>query len=155
MATKPTDINSPPISLDDDEVCANAVDGSDAFAGLRRQGARSAPLPRQAKEDLRRVAETSPYVTTKTHRPDAHKARPAAPPPENVVEKVVRDGYSIPKADHEALERLAHQCMRGGYNIGKSGVLRLGVRMLAEMDEERLLKLAAKLPPVPTAKRKR
>jgi len=148
-STKPTGINAPPLGGLDDDGDESGEGVAAPFAGLRRGPARNAPLASEAKDTLRRTAETSPLVTTRSHRPPP---MPEPPPP---LEKVVRDGYSIPRADHESLERLADIAMRGGHNIGKSGILRLGVRVLAGMSEEKLLTLAAELPPVPTAKRKR
>ena len=142
---KSTEINAPPLELDNGDDRDRTVE---QFAGLRRHGVRPIPLQEEAKKDLKRTAETSPLITTRTCHPTP---RPHPMPPE----KVIRDGYSIPRHDHEILEQLAEQTMRAGYNIGKSGILRLGVRVLAEMDKEQFIKLASQLPPVPSAKKKR
>lgn len=151
--TKPPGIQAPPLTLGDDADDDINVPASALFDGLRNHA--RTPLGTQDRAALRQTAETSPLVTTRSHRPpsQAHEKppEPPAPPPE----KVIRDGYSIPRGDHEHLERLAILAMRSGHNIGKSGILRLGVRVLAAMPEDQLLDLVRALPAVPTAKRKR
>ncbi len=151
---KDTGIASPPLGgLDDDDAVMTTQPTSALLAGLKKKegGTPPAALDSNARAALRQTAEHSPLVTTRSHRPPITTESQIKP----VAEKVLRDGFSMPKDDHETLGRLAETCMRAGFNIGKSGVLRLGVRLLAEMDSERLAELAAALPPVPTSKRKR
>ncbi len=137
--SKPPVLKAPPLSLDDD--------ADDLVSSLKRKPAETRQLPPEAREALRHQAETSPLITTKSHR---RPAEPAPPPP-----KVVRDGYCMPVEDHSALENLARFALRQEAPIGKSGILRLGVRLLATLPEEDLARLIRELPPVPTGKRKR
>lgn len=136
--SKPPVLKAPPLSLGDD--------ADDLVSGLKRK-TETRQLSPEARETLRYEAETSPLITTRSHR---RPAEPAPPPP-----KVVRDGYCMPAEDHAELEALARFALRQEAPIGKSGILRLGVRLLTTLPEEDLAKLIRELPPVPTGKRKR
>ena len=62
---------------------------------------------------------------------DARFTAPAAAP----AERVVKDSFTFPPAEHALLEELAAKALRSGRRLGKSAILRAGLKLLAEHDD--------------------
>jgi hypothetical protein len=54
------------------------------------------------------------------------------------VEKVVRDSFTMPPKDYELLAELRHRCLAQGIVATKSGLLRAGLRALAQLPRQDL-----------------
>lgn len=68
--------------------------------------------------------------------------------------KLVRDGYTMPKADHGLLDVLKARALEGRYAAKKSELLRAGLHALHAMTPAALLAALSKLSPVKTGRPK-
>lgn len=105
--------------------------------------AKKAPV--QAK-----VAKTAKPVVAKT-KPPVVKAKPvaAAKPAKIKKPKLVRDSFTIPKAEYAVLDDLKLRAMALAQPAKKSELLRAGIKALAAMSD---IALQAALQAVPTIK---
>ena len=129
--TKPTGLPGLGGGLDDD------ADTDALIAGLKasKPASRVDPATSAALADL---SEHSSLINT-SHKPRARapKAKMPAPP----AEKVVRDGYSMPPDDYDLLEAQRKRAMRRERDVTKSGLLRIGVHLLAKLSDDELMSL--------------
>jgi hypothetical protein len=67
-------------------------------------------------------------------------------------EKVVRDSFTMPKADYEKLAVLKKKCLDAGVAVKKSELLRAGLKLLESASEKRLLAAIAAVETVKTGR---
>jgi hypothetical protein len=142
--------------------------------------AKKAPMraPAQAKQAVRRravrkssrpagdmrvtVADIAP--AKKTLKAAAAKQAPAAAmvadPAANAAaevekEKVVRDGFTMPRADYEKFKTLKAVCLSGGVAVKKSELLRAGLHALEALAMPDLLARIQALPPIKAGRKKK
>jgi hypothetical protein len=85
-----------------------------------------APAPKPAKKSVARKA--SP-------RPDPPREIAAAKSDKPKKAKLVRDSFTIPKLEFNALQDLKQRAARGGNAAKKSEILRAGIMALAAMGD--------------------
>ncbi len=102
------------------------------------------PKPLAKKPVVKKVATTGKVVVKKTsavkaNAPLAEKAmsKPAAQPLEQSNEKnkvkkpkLIRDSFTIPENEYQALADLKKQCLKAGVEIKKSDLIRIGIASL-------------------------
>jgi hypothetical protein len=67
-------------------------------------------------------------------------------------DKVVRDSYTIPKAEYVRLKALKARCLEKGIAVKKSELLRAGLQALGGMSNARLFALLSRLERVKTGR---
>lgn len=67
-------------------------------------------------------------------------------------EKVIRDSFTMPKADYEKLSVLKKKCLDAGVAVKKSELLRAGLKLLESTSEKRLLAAIAAVETVKTGR---
>ncbi|NIE62352.1 hypothetical protein [Burkholderia sp. Ax-1719] len=67
-------------------------------------------------------------------------------------EKVIRDSFTMPKADHERLAVLKRKCLDAGISVKKSELLRAGIQLLDSASSKRLLAAISALETVKTGR---
>lgn len=67
-------------------------------------------------------------------------------------EKVVRDSFTMPKADYEKIATLKKKCLDAGITVKKSELLRAGLLLLDSTSEKRLLAAVAAVETVKTGR---
>lgn len=67
-------------------------------------------------------------------------------------EPLVRDGFTMPAADHALIAALKLRAMRAGRETKKSELLRAGLQALAALDTRALLAALDRLAPVKTGR---
>jgi len=67
-------------------------------------------------------------------------------------EKVVRDSFTMPKADYERLAALKQTCFEAGVSVKKSELLRAGLQLLEASSTKRLVAAIAALETVKTGR---
>ena len=81
--------------------------------------------------------------------------KPESAASEAAHQKVVRDGFTMPKADYDTLKSLKAQCLKSGVDVKKSELLRAGVQALAGLPAKELLDRMRALPAVKAGRKKK
>jgi hypothetical protein len=98
---------------------------------------------------------------SKTVRKSANAKKPAAKPaPAPKAEKpvkakkpkLVRDSFTIPKAEYVVLDELKQRATTLAHPIKKSELLRAGIKALAAMDDTGFLSALAQVPTIKTGR---
>ncbi len=82
----------------------------------------------------------------------AAPVKPVAPAAEapsrekNRKPKLVRDSFTMPEAEYQALADLKKACIQAGFEVKKSELLRIGVALMQKTDIIRLQQVLASLP---------
>jgi hypothetical protein len=84
-------------------------------------------------------------------------AKPAALPPAKPVEKprkpkMVRDSFTMPKAEYAAIESLKARAAQAGRPAKKSELLRAGVKLLEALPASALIQALESLPAIKTGR---
>jgi hypothetical protein len=80
------------------------------------------------------------------------KAVPAAKPEKPKKPKLVRDSYTIPKAEYVVLDQLKARAVKLGRPAKKSEMLRAGLKALAAMEDAAFLASVAAVPTMKTGR---
>lgn len=62
--------------------------------------------------------------------------------------KLVRDRFTMPESEYAALGEIKKACLKAGYEVKKSELLRVGVALVRKMDIVALKDILAALPPL-------
>lgn len=60
--------------------------------------------------------------------------------------KLVRDSFTMPEAEYQVLVGLKKACIKAGFEVKKSELLRVGVAMMQQADTAKLKQILASLP---------
>ena len=90
--------------------------------------------PSAVKPALVKAATTKPVA--KSVKPSV--ARPVAKPKARSVEKVkkaklVRDSFTMPETEYAALSEVKKACLKAGFEVKKSELLRIGVALVRKL----------------------
>ncbi|HZV65796.1 MAG TPA: hypothetical protein VFG03_12905 [Telluria sp.] len=113
-----------------------------------------------AKAVTKPAAKPAPVKTVA--KPAAGKAAPAtpAPAPAAAKEKVrkpklVRDSFTMPEQEYAVLGQVKKACLKAGFEIKKSELLRIGVALISQIDMATLQSVLAGLPQLKTGRPKK
>ncbi|NML61886.1 hypothetical protein HHL21_12520 [Massilia sp. RP-1-19] len=85
----------------------------------------------------------------------APKPAEAAPEREKTRKpKLVRDSFTMPEEEYAVLARVKKACLKAGFEIKKSELLRVGVALIREIDMATLKSVLASLPQLKTGRPK-
>lgn len=117
-----------------------------------------------AKKPVKPAAKKAPATkpaarpaTTRAVAAAPAKASPATPPAKAEKpkkSKLVRDSFTIPKAEYLVLDELKQRAARLGVPAKKSEVLRAGIKALAAMSDMAFLASMAAVPAIKTGRPK-
>lgn len=111
-----------------------------------RKTAPRSPAKTPAKAPAPKPAAKPAPVTAKPPKPAAPKAdKPKKP-------KLVRDSFTIPKAEYTVLEALKARALKAGAPAKKSEVLRAGIKALAGLSDAAFLAAMGAVPAVKTGR---
>ncbi len=69
--------------------------------------------------------------------------------------KLIRDSFTMPEAEYAALGEVKKACLKAGYEVKKSELLRVGVGLIRKMDIVQLKDILATLPPLKAGRPKK
>ncbi|MGF1546600.1 MAG: hypothetical protein ACFCUG_04705 [Thiotrichales bacterium] len=107
--------------------------------------------PTQSADDT--VTESELGDTAPT--PTAKKPKKVKKPAKFKKPKVIRDSFTMPEFEYAQIEEIKQGCLRAGYSIKKSEILRIGVAMIARMQADELQQQLARLLPIKTGRPKK
>ncbi|WP_213307844.1 hypothetical protein [Paraburkholderia sacchari] len=67
-------------------------------------------------------------------------------------DKVIRDSFTMPKADYERIAQLKRKCLEAGVAVKKSEILRAGLQLLDSASSKRLVAAISALEAVKTGR---
>ncbi len=68
--------------------------------------------------------------------------------------KLVRDSFTMPEEEYAVLALVKKACLKAGFEIKKSELLRVGVVLISEIDMATLKSVLARLPQLKTGRPK-
>ena len=66
--------------------------------------------------------------------------------------QLVRDSFTIPESEYAALAKVKKACLKEGFEIKKSELIRIGIALLAEMSSSKVKSAKKKLQTVKTGR---
>lgn len=69
-----------------------------------------------------------------------------------VLEKVIRDSFTMPSRDYKKITQLREKCLKAGHSATKSEILRAGLHALEEMSAEDLQRVVQSVEKVKTGR---
>ncbi len=104
-----------------------------------------------ATKPAKPLAKTTPDATIKTVAKTVIKAKPAKPSKEKKP-KLVRDSFTIPKAEYTVLDDLKQRAGKLSSAVKKSELIRAGVKALAAMSDASFLAALKAVPAIKTGR---
>ena len=122
-------------------------------------------VPRTAAKPVSEVA-AKPAVAKAAAKPAASRA--AAKPRRAALEpaqaaarekahkpKLVRDSFTMPEGEYAVLNQVKKACLKAGFDIKKSELLRIGVAAVSQLDMATLQQVLSELPQLKTGRPKK
>jgi hypothetical protein len=123
-----------------------------ATTAAKRAPAKKAPAPaKKAPLAAKTLAVPVPAPAVPVAKP-APAEKPKADKPKKP--KLVRDSFTIPKAEYAALDALKQRAAKLGQSPKKSEVLRAGIMLLASLNDAALLTALNHVPAIKTGRPK-
>jgi nucleoid-associated protein YgaU len=101
---------------------------------------KAAPAPKAARKA---ATAKPPQAAAEAVREKSHKAR------------LVRDSFTMPEHEYELLGQVKKACLKAGFEIKKSELLRIGVALIGQLDLATLQNVLASLPQLKTGRPKK
>lgn len=112
-----------------------------AVAPAKPVRAKAAPTPAKvAREAARAIA--APVKTTRAKAAPAPAVRP----------HLVRDSFTMPEQEYAVLATVKQACLKAGFEVKKSELLRIGVALLGQLDATSLRAVLSGLPQLKTGR---
>ncbi len=122
-----------------------------------------------AKPAPKAPAKAAPKAAPKAAAKPAPKAAPKAAPKTAAAkpapvdaakdktrkEKLVRDSFTMPEQEYAVLGQVKKACLKAGFEIKKSELLRIGVALISQIDLATLQNVLAGLPQLKTGRPKK
>ncbi len=128
-----------------------------AKATVKSAAAKTRPVAanRAVKSPARKVAPAPKPVATKAvARAAAPAAKAVAAPKTKTPKKpkLVRDSFTMPKDEYQAIDGLKQRANSLQRSVKKSELLRAGIMALSAMDDKNLVAILAKVPALKTGR---
>jgi hypothetical protein len=128
----------------------------------KKAAAPKRPAPAAKKPAAKRAtpaakaAKAKPSLNgTGAKAPAKGKAKPAAPKEKIKKSKLVRDSFTMPETEYQGLSDVKKACLKAGFEVKKSELLRIGVALIRKMDAAALKGMLASLPPLKAGRPKK
>lgn len=106
--------------------------------------------PAATKAAAKPAVPAKPAASPKAAKPAKVAKAPKADKPRKP--KLVRDSFTIPKAEYEVIDALKQRVAKAGSPAKKSELLRAGIKALAAMDDAALLAAVKAVPSIKTGR---
>jgi hypothetical protein len=110
-------------------------------APARAVRAKAAPTPAKVAQQAAR-AIAAPAKSTRAKAAPAPAARP----------HLVRDSFTMPEQEYAVLATVKQACLKAGFEVKKSELLRIGVALLGQLDTASLRAVLDSLPQLKTGR---
>ena len=141
---------------------AKAVVKAKAVPAARKQAppVPAPPVPAAAVPPASRAAVAKRATRPAVPKTSAKPRAPAAPVEAAVREKahkpkLVRDSFTMPEQEYAVLNQVKKACLKAGFEIKKSELLRIGVAAVSQLDMATLQRVLSELPQLKTGRPKK
>lgn len=124
---------------------ANPAAARPAVKAPATPAAKPAPKPAAKKAPAVKAPAAAKSVAVKPAAPAAEKARKP---------KLVRDSFTMPELEYAVLGQVKKACIKAGFEIKKSELLRIGVALISQLDLATLKNVLGSLPQLKTGRPK-
>ncbi len=114
-----------------------------AAAPVKAVRAKAAPTPAKVAQQAAR-AIAAPAKTT--------RAKAAPTPAPTARPRLVRDSFTMPEQEYAVLATVKQGCLKAGFEVKKSELLRIGVALLGQLDTASLRAVLDSLPQLKTGR---
>ena len=95
-------------------------------------------------------------ANSKTSSPiSSAQTKLAAKTSKSASQKVVRDSFTMPTKEYAKIAKVKDACLKAGFQIKKSELLRIGIAVISDMGPKKLKSAQAKLDPIKTGRPKK
>ena len=94
-----------------------------------------------------RTAKVSPRADLPKQAPSVAKSV-SATKEKSRKSKLVRDSFTMPELEYAALSEVKKACLKAGFEVKKSELLRIGVALIRKLDPDALQRAVAALSPL-------
>jgi hypothetical protein len=119
----------------------------------------AAKKPAAGKSSAGKPAARKPAakkLTKPTKAKPAKSAAPKAKPADGGIDqKVIRDGFTMPRADYDKIKSLKAACLKSGVEVKKSEILRAGLHALEALPLQEMLLRIRGLMPIKAGRKKK
>lgn len=120
-----------------------------------KPAAKPAVKPAATKVASKAAPKAAARPAPKSSAKAAPKAAPAAAEREKTRKpKLVRDSFTMPEEEYAVLALVKKACLKAGFEIKKSELLRVGVALISQIDMATLKSVLASLPQLKTGRPK-
>lgn len=123
----------------------------EASASEAPVAAKKTPVAKPKAPPVAKAAAKKAPATAKPAKPSAEAEVPAG----KSKEKLVRDSFTMPRADFELIAKLKERALGFKHPVKKSELLRAGLQALAALDEAALASRLGGLTPLKTGRPKK
>jgi hypothetical protein len=88
-------------------------------------------------------------------RVSSGKPKLAAKAGKSASDKVVRDSFTMPVKEYAKIAKVKEACLKAGFQIKKSELLRIGIALISDMGPKKLKSAQAKLDLIKTGRPKK
>ncbi|HEX8615333.1 MAG TPA: hypothetical protein VF800_28955 [Telluria sp.] len=118
-----------------------------------------AAKPAALKPEAAKPAASKPAPKRSAAKPAPKQAAPAADVDMGARDKarkakLVRDSFTMPEQEYAVLGQVKKACLKAGFDIKKSELLRIGVALISDLDIATLQKVLSSLPQLKTGRPK-
>ena len=95
-------------------------------------------------------------ANSKTNSPmSSVQTKLSAKTSKSASQKVVRDSFTMPTKEYAKIAKVKEACLKAGFQIKKSELLRIGIAVISDMGPKKLKSAQAKLDPIKTGRPKK
>ena len=96
--------------------------------------------------------ESIPGASMKGRHEGRTEKQPSKPEPRVMIEKVIRDGFSMPVSDQKLIQDIRTKSIKLGVETNKSEIVRAGLRALMDLPDAKLAGLLKSIPKIKTGR---
>ena len=124
---------------------AKAAAAKKTAAPAKTIRAKASPTPAQVAKRTAQAAARAIAAPAKVTRAKPAGAAPARP-------HLVRDSFTMPEQEYAVLGAVKQACLKAGFEVKKSELLRIGVALLGQLDTKSLRAVLDSLPQLKTGR---
>lgn len=151
---KPAAKSSPPLKTAARPAAKADAKPSASKAASKPAAKAASPAPKSSAKGAPKAMPKTATKTAAKATPTPKAGQPAAEREKTRKPKLVRDSFTMPEEEYAVLALVKKACLKAGFEIKKSELLRVGVVLISQIDMATLKSVLASLPQLKTGRPK-